>query len=182
MSAKFAFRLSSEDAQRPLPSKLIIGQKETETTVHVMQKALAYLHFFRDRIQIDTNLHMETIPFVPDLSQLDYTLRPALWVECGECGVAKLHKLAVKLPGTDIWIVKRSKEEADRLLHAMEQADLRRDRYRILAFDQELFEEMRQLLGSKNEIRWYRETREPTTLQLDFNGLWFELPFEEMQW
>ena len=41
-----------------------------------------------------------TLAYVPDVVQLDYELRPKLWVECGECTVQKLDRLAVKVIST----------------------------------------------------------------------------------
>lgn len=176
MNAKYIFRLQSEDNRRPLPSKLLIGQDETETASHVLLKLLAYLLFYRERLQREVNLHIDSIPFVPDLVQLDYSMRPALWVECGDCGVAKLNKLAVKIPDAELWVVKQSIEETEILMRAMEKAELRRNRYHIVSFDAELFQELCGLLLHRNEIRWYRGTFEPGLMQFDFNSLWFEMP------
>src|SRR5882757_850727 len=115
MSAKYSFHLRSEDRQRDFPHKIIIGQQETESLTHVALKFFGYLIFFRERLQIETNLHQANIPFVPDLVQLDYELRPRLWVECGECTVSKLDKLAVKVPESEIWILRRSAAAAEHL-------------------------------------------------------------------
>jgi len=98
MSGKFSFSITSEDRKRDLPGKVIIGCNETETVTHVLLKFFGFLLFHRERLQIEARLHMDSIPFVPDLVQLDYELRPVFWVECGECAVTKLHKLAVKVP------------------------------------------------------------------------------------
>jgi len=182
LSSKFAFRLLSEDSRRPLPSKIIIGEHETETAVHVVLKALAYLFFYRDRIQVETDLHLDSVPFVPDLAQLDYTMRPALWVECGECSVAKLNKLATKLPEAEIWVVRPSRADGDQLLLAMKRAELRQGRYHVLALETEGFNEILGLLQPRNEVRWYRLQMDPPVMQFDFNGLWFELPFDILEW
>ena len=81
MSAKYNFYFKSEDRQRPLPDKLILGQNDSETVTHVALKLLAYLLFYRERLQVELNLHSDQVPFTPDLVQLDYELRPKLWVE-----------------------------------------------------------------------------------------------------
>ena len=98
MSAKYVFHLDSQDRQRNLPHKIILGRQETETIAHVALKFLAYVLFHRERLQVETNVNLASIPFTPDVVELDYELRPKLWVECGECGVGKLHKLAVRCP------------------------------------------------------------------------------------
>jgi len=98
MAGKYSFHLSSADPRRALPGKIIIGQRETETPTHVLLKLFGYLLFFRERLQLEARLHDDNIPYLPDLVQFDYTLRAALWIECGECSVEKLDRLAVKVP------------------------------------------------------------------------------------
>jgi uncharacterized protein YaeQ len=178
VSARHAFSFVSQEARRPLPSRLIIAQHETETIAHIALKLLAHLYFARDRLQLETNLHDDSIPFIPDLVQLDYELRPALWVECGECSVAKLNKLAVKVPEAAIWIVKKSPADADSLVRAMEREELRRDRYSLLVFDPEVFQEVCAALRPRNDVVWFGTTEEPAAMQFELNELWYELPFE----
>jgi len=176
MSGKYSFSLTSEDKKRDLPRKIIIGRQVNETIVHVGLKLLGFLLFYRERMQIEVNLHIDSIPFVPDLVQLDYELRPALWIECGECTVHKLHKLAVKIPESEIWILKKSAPAAEELHRQMSKADLRRERYGIIGFDQQMFEEVSSLIQSRNEVFWLRGEFEPGNVQFDFNGLWFDSP------
>lgn len=178
MANRYNFKLESDEGRRPLPNRIIIGQNDVETTAHVVLKLFGYLLFFRERLLIEPRLHNDEIPFEPDLVQLDYELRPALWVECGECGVNRLHKLAVKAPDMEIWMVKRSPAEAQRLMAAMEKGDLRRNRYQLVALDAEMFDEITGLLAERNEVHWYGGTfEEPASMQFDFNGLWFDMPF-----
>ncbi len=177
MAGKYSFHLRSEDRRRDLPSKIIIGQNDTETHAHILLKLLAFVIFHRERLQIEARLDNDAIPFEPDLVQLDYALRPKLWIECGECSVAKLDKLAVKVPEAEICVVKRSPAEAEHLLAAMAKADLRRDRYALVALDHEMFTEMCALLQSRNELFWVSGAFDPPHLQFDFNGLWFDAGF-----
>ena len=102
MSAKYSFDLESQERRRALPPKIILGQRENESARHVLLKFLAYVLFFRERVQIEPRLHDDSIPFEPDIVALDYSLHPVLWVECGDCGVPKLDKLAVKVPEAEI--------------------------------------------------------------------------------
>jgi len=175
--AKHTFKLRSEEKRRDLPGKIIVGQEQTETTNHVVLKLLAYVLFFRERIQIEPNLNIEYLQFTPDIVQLDYELRPRLWVECGECGIHKLHKLAVKVPEAEIWVVKKSRAEAEHLFAAMQKNELRRDRYGIIGLESEMFSEMIGLLAQRNELTWVRGAFDPPQLQFDFNGLWFDTTF-----
>jgi uncharacterized protein YaeQ len=181
MSAKYSFHLESRDRHRNLPPKIIIGRQETETLLHVALKFLGYLIFYRPRLQIETNLHMNSIPFVPDLVELDYELRPKLWVECGECSVSKLNKLAVKAPEAEIWIMKRSLAAARHLMEGMAKEELRRKRYRLLALDEGLVDEFCELLKPRNQLLWVEGGFEPPSLKFDFNGLWFDAPFEVLR-
>ena len=178
MSSRFAFHVGSQDQRRALPERVFIGRKETETTKHVLLKFLSFALFYRERLQIEAELHDDNIRFTPDLVQLDYTLRPALWVECGEVSAAKLDRLAVKVPESEIWVVKRSPGEVEPLLREMAKHKLRRERYRLLAFDPEMFDEALASLSLRNEIFWLRGTFDPPALQFDFNGLWFDCEFQ----
>jgi uncharacterized protein YaeQ len=181
MSAKYTFDLRSEDRKRDLPRKLTLGRAETETIPHVVLKFLAFVLFHRERLQVETDLHNDGIPFTPDLVQLDYELRPVLWVECGECSINKLNKLAVKVPEAEIWVVKGSRADAEHLLAAMAKEELRRDRYNLLALDPEMFNEVCSLLKSRNDLLWVNADFEAHTMQFDFNGLWFDAPFSVLR-
>ncbi len=178
MAGKFSFHLQSADRRRALPTKVIIGQKETETRTQVLLKLFGYLLFFRDRLQIEPRLHDDNIPYLPDLAQFDYTLRAAFWVECGECSVEKLDRLAVKVPEAELWVLKRSPADAENLLRLMAKHGLRRRRYRVLALNDAMFTELEGLLRPRNEVFWVAGEFEPPHLQLDFNGLWFDAPFQ----
>src|ERR1700744_1427501 len=141
-----------------------------------MLKLLAFVLFYRPRLQVEISLDRDHLPFTPDLIELDYELRPKFWVECGECSMAKLHKLAIKLPDTEFWIVKASASAALDLQNAMAKEEFRRDRYNIVGLDSELFEEMCRLLEGRNEFFLVQAGFEPPRMQFDFNGLWFDLP------
>lgn len=177
LNAKYNFDLQSQERRRDLPRKIIIGQKETETDAQVLLKLLGYVLFHRERLQIEPQLHNDNIPFEPDLVQLDYELRPKLWVECGECGVNKLHKLTVKVPEAEIWIVKRSGAAAEQLVAAMAKEGLRRNRYGIVGLDADMFNEMCGLLAGRNHFVWMSGGFDPPQLQCEFNGLWFDAAF-----
>lgn len=178
LATKFNFQLRSDDGRRPFPRKLILAQGLNESVRHVAFKLLAYLLFYRERIQVETDVQNDNIPFVPDLAVLAYDMRPVLWIECGECSVSKLHKLAVKCPDAEIWIVKRGREDAEHLLAAMEKEGLRRGRYAVAVFEPEFFDEVSGLLRERNEVSWYRGGFDPAEMKFELNGLWFETAFE----
>ena len=177
MSGKFSFRLQRADSRRGFPAKLILGLYDAETTVHVLLKALGFLLFFRERLQVDVELHNDSIPFRPNLVELDYEMRPRLWIECGECSVTKLDKLAVKVPEAEIWIIRGSLESVDELVRGMEKAGLRRNRYQLLGFESGFVEELCSLMRGRNDVFWVGGSFDPPSLQLDFNGLWFDATF-----
>ena len=178
MGNKYNFKLQSSDKRSPVSGKIIIGRDETETNNHVLLKFLAYVIFYRDRLQIEPRLHEDNIPFVPDLVQLDYQMRPALWVECGECSVRKLDKLAVKVPEAQIWLLKKSLTEMEVVAREMRKAGLRENRYSLLAFDSEIFAELIDRLTLRNEFHLYLIDLEEGEFQFDFNGYWYELEME----
>jgi uncharacterized protein YaeQ len=177
MSAKYSFILKSEERRRALPHRIIVGQNETEPLSHVVLKFLAFVLFYRERLQIEPQLHNDAIPFVPDLVELDYELRPRLWIECGETSLNKLDKLAVKVPDAELWVVKETPAEAEHLLRAMSKGDLRQNRYQIVALDPALVPELCNLVQYRNEVMWLGGGFEPPAMQFDFNGLWFDTTF-----
>jgi uncharacterized protein YaeQ len=181
LAAKFTFQCSSDDRRRPLPHKILFGLGVNEAPRHIVLKFVAWLLFFRERLMVETAVPDDGIPFVPDLCQLGYDLRPQLWIECGECSVAKLHKLAAKCPEAELWVVKRSRAEADLLMRAMAKEELRRDRYGILALDPEMVDELTQLLRERNQVHWFRGDMNPPQLQFEFNELWFDATFEVLR-
>jgi len=181
MSAKYSFQLRSSTGRQDFPHKIILGQREIETPVQVLLKLLGYLLFFRERLQIEPRLDLDTIPFVPDLVELDYGLRPVLWVECGECTVTKLDRLAVKVPDAALWVLKRSPADAELLWQLMAKHELRRRRYRLIGFDAEMFDEVLATLQARNEVLWVRGSFDPAELQFDFNGLWFEASYQILE-
>ena len=177
VSTSFTFTLKSEDRHRPLPHKIIIGQNQTETIRHVALKFLAWVLFYRERLRIETDLENASIPFVPDLVEIGYDMRPLLWVECGECTLSKLSKLAVKCPEAELWIVKRSVAEAEHLAARMAKEDLRRGRYGIIGLDQTMFQEVCAQMQDRNEFLLVSLSLDPPQWQFDLNNLWFDAPF-----
>jgi len=177
MSGKFNFDLRSDDWRRKLPEKLIIGRTELETAEHIVLKLLAYVILFRERLEISPNLHDEDIPFIPGVVQLDYEKRPALWVECSDCTVQKLDKLAVKAHEAEIWVMLRSPDALAQLVRQMTHAKVRKNRYHLVAFEDEMFTEMVRLLHTRNDFYLVQAELAPPTLQFDFNETWFDVPY-----
>lgn len=177
MAGKYSFQLEHANRRRPLPHKIILGQKESETTRHVLLKLFAYLLFYRDRLQIEPRLSDDNIPYEPDLVQIDYSMQIVLWVECGECGLEKLDRLAVKVPDAELWVIKSTFSEVEHLLQMMAKHELRRQRYRLLGLDAEMFDEVSGLLETRNRVFWVDGRFDPPAMQFEFNGLWFDAPF-----
>lgn len=179
MGARHVFNLRSADPRRRLPVKILLVQAETETYIHILLKILAFLMFHRDRLLMEPSLDDEHLLYRPDLAHLDYEGRITLWVECGECSVEKLDRLAVKAPYGEIWSVKKSPEEAAELIQRMARARLRTGRYGVLGLDTSMIEELTSLATPRNDITWHRcRFEEPQgVLQFEFNGLWFESEF-----
>ncbi len=177
MAGKYSFQLQSSNPRLRFPHKIVFGRRDTETPAQILLKCLAYLLFFRERLQIEPRLPDENFPFDPDLAELDYSLRPVLWIECGDCTVAQLDKLAVKAPDAQIWILKPGPDHTADLLRLMAKHGLRRNRYHLLAFDPNAFSDLLAALQPRNEIFWVDASWDPGEVQLDFNGLWHQIPF-----
>ena len=177
VSSKYNFYLREEGGRYGLPGRITLAQEPAETSTHIVLKLLSFLLFRRERLQIETALNNDDIPFVPNIAQLDYQMRPVLWVECGECSVAKLDKLAVKVPEAEIWVVKRSCPDVEELLRGMQKHELRRQRYQIIGMEPAVVDEIAGLLRPRNELYWLHSDFEPPEMQFDFNGLWFDTTF-----
>jgi hypothetical protein len=91
--------------------------------------------------------------------------------------VDKLDRLAVKVPEAELWVLRASPDQAEALLHAMAKANLRRNRYHVLAFDAAMVEEMLGLLAPRNEMFWVESRLDPPLVRFEFNGLWFDHEF-----
>jgi uncharacterized protein YaeQ len=183
LAAKYTFQFVSDDRRRPLPHKLLLALQPNESNRHIALKLLGWLLFWRERMQVETEVPDDSIPFVPDVCVLGYDLRPQLWLECGDCGTAKLHKVSVKCQEAEIWCLKRSPAEAEGLLQQMAKDELRRGRFGVIAFDPPFFDEVAGLLRERNTLHWFRGglggepgIDEPT-LQFELNGLWFDTTF-----
>ncbi len=174
MSERLVFNLASMHARTSLRPKLIMVRRETETRTHLLLKLFGYLLFQRERLEIEPHLDDPFMPFVPDLMQTDYQGRIALWVECGDCPVSKLDRLAVKAPYAEIWVVRRSAAAADELLRRMETEGLRRSRYGVVGLDEAMLSEVESLCQARNEIAWHCASWQDGRMEFEFNGLWFE--------
>jgi hypothetical protein len=100
-----------------------------------------------------------------------------LWVECGECSINKLDKLAVKCPEAELWVVRRSFKSAEELKVQMAKHDLRKGRYGIVGLDAEMFDEIEGMVHGRNEVMWLEGDFVEKKMQFDFNGLWFDTEF-----
>ena len=174
MSTKFSVRFISELRNHPLPPKMQFAKQPLESIGHVVLKLFTLVIFYDERFHVEPRLHDDNIPFVPDLAQLDYELRPARWFECGATPAAKFDKLAIKVPQAEFWLVERSQAELDIAKAEMARLDLRRNRYRLLAFQPAVFDELVQLFTGRNEVTLFRLDLAAGQIQFDFNGIWFD--------
>lgn len=174
---KFSFRIECEDTRLGLPEKLVIGRDQDEAIVHVVLKALGFLIFFRERLQIGGHLFNDNIPFVPDLLQLDYEGHPLFWAECGESDPQRLKKIVAKAPRGEVWWLRERQGDFERMSGALKKAGVRPGRVRMLAFPDELVDGLCQNLAARNEVYWMPASFEPPALQFDFNSEWIESDF-----
>ncbi|MCC6232750.1 MAG: YaeQ family protein [Verrucomicrobiales bacterium] len=177
MSDRLVFNVGAMQGRTVLPSRLVFVRRETETRIHILLKLFGLLLFQRERLEIEPHIDDPFMPFVPDLAQFDYQGRIALWVECGECAISKLDRLAVKAPDAEIWVVRRSAEAAGDVLQRMAQEGLRRARYGVVGMDAAMLEEVEQLCVARNDVVWHRASWQDQVIQFEFNGLWFDCGF-----
>lgn len=174
---KFSFRIECEDSRLGLPERLIVGRHEDETPLHVLLKALSFLIFYRERLQMGGHLFDENIPFVPDLLQLSYEGHPTFWVECGESDPSRLKKIVAKAPDAAIWWVRETPDEMERMGKLLKKAGVRPGHVNLLGFPIDLIETLSAGLTARNDIFWMPAQFEPPQLQFDFNSEWIDSPF-----
>jgi len=174
---KISFQLESQTTRVPLPHKILMGKSDNEGINVIVLRLLGYLMFFGEHMLIDTHLHDHNIPFVPDLVRMNYEGHPEFWAECGDCNAKKLNRLAVKVPEAEIWVLRRSPEEAEKIHRSIPKAKLRKGRYHVIGFQPAMIDHLEELLTSRNEIFWMPAEFEPPQIQLDFNGHWIDETF-----
>lgn len=182
MSARYVFNLRGMSSRSTLPGKILLVQRETETITHILLKLFGFLLFQRERLQIEPHIEDEYMPYTPDLLQTDLQGVIVLWVECGECAVTKLDRLAVKVPNAAIWCVKPSPESAADLRSRMQREKLRQGRYHLVGLDPAMLGEIVELTQARNDVVWHRASFDPAEMQFEFNGLWFDAPFTVLHW
>ena len=175
---KYSFRIECQDSRLGVPDRLIVGRQEEESGEHVVLKALSFLLFFRERLQIGGHLYTENIPFVPDLLQLSYEGHPTFWAECGESEASRIKKIVAKAPEAEIWWVREKEGELDRMMGLLKKAGVRSGRVKLLGMPEALVQNLCQSLQAKNEIYWMPAEFDPPGLQFDFNQEWIESSFE----
>jgi hypothetical protein len=158
-----------------LPAQLTLLGRQTEQPTHLLLKLLAFLMLFRDRLQLEPPRPRDDLRFRPDLLELNDTGDPLLWVECGECSLAKLARLAPHVPGAEIWVFKASVGEARELRRRMAAAEIPTGRHRILGFERRAFREVLGELRPQNELCWLGQRRDPVGVEFELNGLWHHL-------
>lgn len=177
MSVRFKFNLSSGDPARDLPENLSIGMLPDETQAHVLLRLFGYVLWYRERLEMEKNLHKEGIQFIPDLIQMDYTMQILFWGECGETNHDRLNRIAVKANLAEIWIIRRSFEEAEALHRDLVKHKSREGRYHIVGMDADCFEELLSLIQTRNDLFWLLGDYSTPNMQFSFNNVWFDVPF-----
>jgi hypothetical protein len=87
----------------------------------------------------------------------------------------------VKCPEAELWIVKRSRPEAETLMRVMAKEELRRYRYNLLCLDPHVVDELITLIRERNSFHLFRVDFDGQQFQFEFNGLWFDTSFERQR-
>jgi len=177
INARYTFRLKTRRQHAELPDSIVLGLNEDRTEEQLLLTCLSYLLLFRERLEVNARPPDDNLRYIPDVVQLDYQLRPVLWVECGEVTVEKLDRVAVKAPEAELWIARPSVAAAETLFDQMAKKKLRRNRYHLIGFEQEVVAELLGLLQPRNDIFWMESQFHPPSLQFEFNELWFDTSF-----
>lgn len=113
MRMGFDISLNNFDRELYTTFKLVIEQRENESSEHILLKVLAACLFWQPGIEIEP-------PEVDPTYRPDVLLRgddggPKIWIECGQVRTVKLDKLVSRYPQLQLVVVKRIQREVDDL-------------------------------------------------------------------
>ncbi len=111
--ARLNIDLSVNDYDRNLfeVRKLVVELRENEGMRHMVLKILAMALYFDRKLLVEPSMDDED-RYQPDLLMRSDDYRPLLWVECGQCRVQKLDKVAFRYYDARVIVMKATEREA----------------------------------------------------------------------
>jgi uncharacterized protein YaeQ len=178
----YHFNLKSHDPGRIIPEHVEIVRHEWEEGRHLVLRLLAFVVAFEEGMEINGRPLSDDAPYQPAFGKWDLEKRPLIWGECEPGDYKRIKKISTKASGCQIMLSTSSEPIAVESLAALKRQKLRPGRYRILFFDPEMVQEMMDHLDRRNTFTLVQASLEPPSFQFDFNGLWFDTTFGEMNY
>lgn len=143
----FKFNIISSSEKR----LLILRKTPNESLNHIILKLLAYLSFFDDDLQIETDTSQH---YKPDLVKFDkeQVWKAIKWIECGTIDPKKLLKISRHNRQAEICIFKSNKESALSLKNKLIKKTKHLSNICYFIFNKEQIDSIKQLLGDRNKI------------------------------
>ena len=145
-------------------------------------RLLSYALLYEENLQINGRPLNEDAPYQPSFGKWNLQGQIEVWGECEPDDFKRIKKIATKTPASR-WIISVSSQlQAEQAKAALKRNKLRKDRFKIVYFEEELVQEMSEQFERKNALTWIHGEFNPPVLQFDFNGLWFDSTFGVMEY
>ncbi|RME95256.1 MAG: hypothetical protein D6766_03780 [Verrucomicrobia bacterium] len=177
MGPRLRFRLESVPRLPDLPPQVTLLGRDTETPAHLVLKLLGWFMFHRPGLRLEPPRPIPGLRYRPDLLACDAAGRPELWVECGDCRVAKLRRVVRATGGIPLRVLKSSEREARLLWEEAAVDPPLAKSLRVIGFHGRDMAELLAGIRPDNLFCWLGRRREPPSIEFELNGLWHQLGF-----
>ena len=145
--------LSINDYDRELfaERRIVLETRAGESMAHIVLKILGMALFHDSRLQVEPVMDDDD-RYKPDLLLRHDDYRPALWVECGQCRVAKLDKVTFRYYDAKVVMIKRSAREAREIMERCVGEVRRLQAIEFIGFDNDFVQTVADALTGKNDI------------------------------
>jgi len=130
---------------------VILREAVGESPQHIILKLLAYLLFFDDNLQVETEAFQH---YKPDLVKFDeeQNWKVLKWIDCGVIDDKKLLKISKHNRQAEIYIFKNSKDSAQSLKDKVAKKASNAPNIRYCVFNKEDLKTIQELMAQRNEI------------------------------
>lgn len=135
--------------------RILLVAKEEETAEHVALRLAAAILFFDLEPALEAGASHPAVVdtgFYPDLLVVNECGGIGVWIECGNVATNKLTKVARRLRGGRLVVLKESPEAGRRFRELIKKEIPKGDRIEILAWPREEFEKWASALKESNHV------------------------------
>jgi uncharacterized protein YaeQ len=145
--------ISINDYERELftERRTVLELREGEAMPHIVLKILGMALFHHPELLVEPTMGDDD-RYKPDLLIRAEDYRPRLWVECGQCRVQKLDKVAFRHYDAKVVMLKRTVREAREVLERCKGVVRRLDAIEFIGFDSGFVDQIAAALTGRNDI------------------------------